>query len=86
MWFSGNLDQRCERCRKAEQPELIHRVCQLVAERENLPHDCQKCPAIIQTDYGPGTQGCRLIAQEIIDMVRGDAETSAHREDVNHER
>lgn len=50
--------------------ELIWKVCQFVAERENLPRDCEKCPAKIETPYGQGTQGCRLIAEELIQLVR----------------
>lgn len=55
------------------QPDLVHRVCQFVAERENLPRDCEKCPATIDTPYGRGKQGCRLIAEELIMLVREES-------------
>ena len=39
----------------------IHAACQSNAERRT---ECQKCPAKIKTDYGVGTQACRLIAED----------------------
>lgn len=50
--------------------ELVHRVCQFIAERENLSRDCLKCPAQIETNYGLGVRDCRLMAEELIEMIR----------------
>lgn len=50
--------------------ELVHRICQAICEADSgQPHDCLRCPATVDSPYGPGVQGCRLLAEEIIAMV-----------------
>lgn len=44
--------------------EQIWAVC---AYRRDTP--CESCPATIQTAYGPGTQGCRVLAEGMIRKV-----------------
>ncbi len=53
--------------------ELVHRVCEAI--RPPM-HDCEKCPAQIDTPYGKAKQGCRLQAEEVIALVRAAPETS----------
>lgn len=33
------------------------------------PKPCQRCPASVETDYGPGQQACRGFAEEYIEHV-----------------
>lgn len=50
--------------------QLVHRVCDFLRrERDEL--ECNKCPLKVTTQYGPGTVGCVLRAEELINIVRG---------------
>lgn len=53
---------------------LIHRVCRFIRDVQALERDieeypCQECPLTIDTNYGPGVQGCVMHAQELIEIV-----------------
>lgn len=45
--------------------ELVHQVCPYL--RQSL--DCKKCSRTVQSPYGPGTQGCFALAEEVIEIV-----------------
>ena len=47
--------------------QLVWKVCESI--RDFFEH-CQKCPAEIDSPYGKGKQGCRLHAEEVIEIVR----------------
>lgn len=47
--------------------QLVWKVCEAI-----LPADkkCEKCPHQIQTAYGPAIQGCRLHAEDLIELIQ----------------
>jgi hypothetical protein len=58
-----------------KQLSTIHAICQLIRENTWAGIDetkalCHKCPQTIQSPYGPGTQGCFLLATEVYDLAR----------------
>ena len=42
----------------------VHAVCTYLRHAA-----CLKCPARVQSPYGPGTAGCYLIAKEVINIA-----------------
>lgn len=55
--------------------ELIHRVCHWLRTEYDEHGRCEQCPLKVESPYGPGTQACVLRAQEVIEIVRGTAQT-----------
>lgn len=50
--------------------KLVHHVCDFLRRELDEP-ECRKCPLKVETQYGSGTVGCVLRAQELINIVRG---------------
>lgn len=55
---------------------LVHRVCEFLRFEAEVAsgsaQTCKECPLTTDTPYGPGTLGCVLRAQELIELVRSD--------------
>lgn len=54
--------------------ELVWHVCDVIRTNQYVGIDeskacCMRCPQTVESPYGPGTQGCRLLAQDIIALV-----------------
>lgn len=58
--------------------QRLHEICKVIRENTWAGIDeskalCHGCPATIESPYGPGTQGCYLLAQEVFNIaVYGD--------------
>lgn len=54
--------------------ERIHAICNIIRESTWAGIDegkskCRGCPAVIESPYGPGTQGCYLLALEVFNIA-----------------
>lgn len=54
--------------------ERIHAICETIrvarwAGEDERKAQCEKCPAIVDTLYGPATRGCYLLALECFNIA-----------------
>lgn len=49
--------------------QLVHRICDFLCRERDEP-ECRQCPLKVETQYGQGTVGCVLRAQELINIIR----------------
>jgi hypothetical protein len=58
--------------------KVIHKVCSMLRKHEALSMSrkkavehgrCKECPAWVKTSYGAGKQGCRALAEEMVNIV-----------------
>lgn len=54
--------------------ERLHAICKAIRENTWAGIDesralCHGCPAVIESPYGPGTQGCYLLAIEVFNIA-----------------
>ncbi len=72
-----------------EREALIYTICPFIREwscGEEIDPTCDKCPAIVATEYGDGVQACRRSAEKCADAVLAAlhalAQPQQQREDV----